>query len=184
MSDENLLILFSGGADSVLMLEMALAIKYKPLCLLIDYNQLHKIELEYAVNYLNNKKIPFETFKLDILTNSGLTGNGTKGTFQKVHSHYVPGRNTMFVAIGASIAESRKIDTLWLGADYSDKENLFPDCTQDFIYKANKLTHISGSIPIRVEAPLLGLTKENVMKLLEYFKVDLTTIFSGYGDFK
>ncbi len=184
MNNENLLISFSGGADSALMLEMALAVKYRPFCLVIDYDQLNKEELTYATTQLDAKKIPFKIFKLNLdIINSGLTGSGEQSTFNNVHSHYVPGRNTMFLSICASIAESKGIDTIWLGADYSDRENLFPDCTQEYIYKINQVFKISGSTPIRVEAPLLGLTKENILRLLTYFKVDLSTIFSGYGDF-
>ena len=41
----DLVILFSGGADSVLMLEMALELEMSPFCVLIDYEQLHIEEL-------------------------------------------------------------------------------------------------------------------------------------------
>jgi 7-cyano-7-deazaguanine synthase len=185
MDNKKILILFSGGADSVLMLEIALAMGYKPYCLLVDYQQLHIVELTYANNYLQKKKIPYQTFKLDLQgINSGLTGNGKQGTFKNVNPHYVPGRNTILLSIGASIAESMGINTIWLGADYSDMENKFPDCTQKYIYKANQMFKTSGSIPIKIEAPLLGLTKENVIKLLKHFGVEITEIFSGYGEFE
>ena len=37
----DLVILFSGGADSTLLLKIAEKINRKPLALMIDYNQLH-----------------------------------------------------------------------------------------------------------------------------------------------
>ena len=53
---EDLVILFSGGADSILLLELAAQLEKNPFCVLFDYNQKHVQELNFAKKYLNKRK--------------------------------------------------------------------------------------------------------------------------------
>jgi 7-cyano-7-deazaguanine synthase len=180
---EKILILYSGGADSRLMLEFANKICLSPYCLLIDYEQLHVEELLAAEKQLQELDIPFQTVSIDNLKiNSGLTGDGIKNRTGEVHEMHMPGRNSIFLSIAFSIAESRDIDTIWIGCDWSDRLSLFPDCYQEYLVKINEMFKIAGPRPIKVEAPLMGLSKENVLKLLKSFGVEEKDIFSGYGD--
>lgn len=180
---EDLLILYSGGSDSRLMLEFALRTGKKPYCVLIDYGQLHKQELDFAKEQLSNLNIDFRTVSLSNLqVESGLTGDGTRNTTGAVHEMHVPGRNSMFLSIAFSIAESKGIDTIWHGADWSDRLNLFPDCYQEYFVHVNEMFKFAGPKPIKVEAPLLGISKEMVLDLLKTFGVKDDEIFSGYGD--
>ena len=183
VKDCDLVILFSGGADSALMLAFAEATERKPFCVLVDYEQHHLSELTVAETYLNKKDIPFRRVKLwDLGITSGLTGDGVKGTFEGVHEMHVPSRNLMFVGIAASIAESMNIDTIWYGADWSDYINEFPDCKQEWVGRVNRVLEINGPKSIKFEAPLIGCSKENILKLLERTGINLSEIFSGYGD--
>ena len=113
---------------------------------------------------------------------SGLTGAGEKNESGDVNEFHVPGRNTMFLSLAFSKAESLGIDTIWIGCDWSDMLNLFPDCYPEYIIRVNELFKVAGPKKITVEAPLMGLTKENIMKLLKSQDVDEKQIFSGYGD--
>ncbi len=179
----DLVILFSGGADSVLMLEFARAAQKNPFCVLIDYEQLHREELTQAVTYLKKEKTQYRIVKLlDLGIDSGLTGDGIKSRFEGVHEMHVPSRNMMFVGIAASIAESMDADTVWYGADWSDYLHEFPDCKQEWIGRMNKVLEINGPNPIKLEAPLSGFSKETILKLLEKADINLDEIFSGYGD--
>jgi len=179
----DIVILFSGGADSVLMVEMANAFNKIPYCVLIDYEQLHIAELRTAKNYLRDNEVPFRVVKLhDLAVQSGLTGRGEKGRFEGVHEMHVPSRNLMFVGIAASIAEDMGVDTIWYGADFSDFINQFPDCMQPWFGAMNEVLKINGPNPIRLEAPLAGLTKETILNMLKKRGVDEKEIFSGYGD--
>ena len=109
----DLVILFSGGAVSVLMVEMAKDFGKVPLCVIIDYQQLHHDELHVAQKILRKKYgYPYRLVKLhDLAIQSGLTGAGQKSRFEGVHEMHVPSRNLMFVGIAASIAEDLGIDT-------------------------------------------------------------------------
>ena len=179
----DLVILFSGGADSMLLALLAKDLGKNPLFVLIDYQQLHREELEFAQRYLKKECLPYRIVMLNNLgITSGLTGDGTKGRFEGVHSMHVPSRNLMFISIAASIAEDMDIDTIWYGADYSDYIHEFPDCKQEWFGRLNKVLEINGPKPIKVEAPLCGLTKENIVTLLKGSDIDLKEIFSGYGN--
>lgn len=183
VKDCDLVILFSGGADSVLMLGFAEALSRKPFCVLIDYEQLHIEELIQAKTYLDKKDIPYRQVKIcDLGISSGLTGDGVKGTFEGVNEMHVPSRNLMFVSIAASIAESMNIDIIWYGADWSDYLNEFPDCKQEWLGRVNKVLEINGPNPIKFEAPLIGWSKANILELIEDSGINLSEIFSGYGD--
>jgi 7-cyano-7-deazaguanine synthase len=179
----DLVILFSGGADSILMLEVANSLGFTPYCVLIDYEQLHIEELRYAERYLRKYDIPFRTIMLHGLRiQSGLTGSGQKSRFEGVSEMYVPSRNLMFVGVAASIAEDIGAGTVWIGADFSDYFNLFPDCMQAWIGSMNKVLEINGPKPIKLEAPLLGMFKESILEILKRKGIGEEEIFSGYGD--
>jgi len=178
----DVVILFSGGADSVLMLEMAREFKKRAYCVLIDYEQLHIDELNVAKRYLQKHGIPFRIVQLHGLQiQSGLTGAGQKGRFEGVHEMHVPSRNLMFVGIAASIAEDMDVDTVWYGADYSDYENEFPDCMQAWFGAMNQVLKINGPKQMKLEAPLAGLTKETILEMLKNKGITDEHLFSGYG---
>lgn len=184
--DENskVVILYSGGADSTLLIEFAKKMKKGIYALLIDYGQLHKEELEFAEKYLSKNGITYNKVSIGGLSaQSGLTGSGEKGMYEGVADHYVPGRNTMFLSVAASEAESQGITNIWIGPDMSDFYGEFPDCKQVYIGKINEVFKVAFSYPIIVEAPLLGMSKEMVLSLLDSFGIKMNEIFSGYGKF-
>lgn len=190
MNSNKVVVLFSGGADSRLLLELALQTKEKIHCVLIDYQQLHNKELDVAkkildsyLKYGDGNKLTYQEVSLSGLNLcSALTGDGEKGRFgDQVSSWHVPARNIMFISIAASIAENLGFDLIWYGADYSDREGLFPDCYQDWVFKVNELLKINGSRPISLEAPLLGFSKQLVINYLESLGISKDSLFSGYG---
>jgi 7-cyano-7-deazaguanine synthase len=182
MDKKDLVILFSGGSDSMLMLKLALDLGKNPLAVLIDYGQVHVEELEFAKKQLKKLKVDLVEVKVDNpIINSGLTGNHVQDMSGAVHEMHVPGRNSVFLSLAFSIAENEGIDTIWLGSDWSDRLNLFPDCYQEYIVKINELFKIAGPKEIKVEAPLMGWTKEMVISYLyKKYSIMITDIFSGY----
>jgi 7-cyano-7-deazaguanine synthase len=179
----DLVILYSGGADSRLMLESCKELDLNPFCLMIDYEQLHPEELKFAKSHLEEAGIDSQTVKISGLDiDSGLTGDGVKDETGDVHEMHVPGRNTMFLSIAYSIAESKGVEMIWIGSDWDDRLNLFPDCYQEYIVAMNEAFKVAGPNPIEIQAPLSGLSKENIIKMLKKRGIGEHEIFSGYGD--
>lgn len=184
MRNCDLVVLFSGGADSTLLLKFAETMLRKPFALLVDYGQLHLEELDYAREYCKKNAIENTTIKIEgYNVRSGLT-SGEKGIYEGVDIHNVPARNTVFLSLAYGIAESKEITEIWYGPDWSDREHLFPDCYQEYIIRMNSLLEISGVKPIKVYAPTLGFTKEMVLLMLKnMYGITEKELFSGYGDF-
>lgn len=180
--DKRIVMLYSGGADSLLMLHMAKMTDKDPYCLLIDYEQKHIEELKYAIVQLEKLNVKYQVVKVrDLNINSGLTGNQSGGRWENVHEMNVPARNSWFLSLAASVAENMGINEVWIGCDMSDYYNEFPDCKQEYIGRMNKVFEVALTKPISIVAPLLGMTKELVVDILQYaFNVDLQSSYSGY----
>ena len=178
----DLVMLYSGGADSRLMLHWALQLRKKVYCILVDYGQKHIAELEYAIKHLTELGVAYQVVKLSGLNiDSGLTGNLVESRWENVHSANVPGRNSMFISIAYSIAENFGVTEIWYGPDYSDFENKFPDCYQSYVGNMNEVLKTAGVRPIKLYAPLLGWTKEMILEYLEKVVcVDMSEVHSGY----
>jgi len=204
----DVIILFSGGVESITLSQLAKTLNLKPYFLLIDYNQKHIEELDYAKKYLadcypeyakrydGQEGIPqgydnypgpkiknWDLVKIDLNINSALTGSGEKGLYTDVSKYHVPMRNTIFLSIACSYAESMGVPKVWLGASYDDAVHNFVDCEQKYILEFNELLKFASSANITVEAPFLGFRKEMVIKLLKSYGVSLEVAFSGYGQF-
>jgi len=181
---KEIILLFSGGMDSTLLMILALQLGYKPYCLLFDYGQKHKVELEFAMKQCEKcqliRQFAYEVVNLDLDVHSKLT-DGTE-PYKGVSPWHVPARNLIFISIAASIAESHGTDLVWYGANYEDREKLFPDCYQEWVFRLNQLLEINGSSKIKVEAPLLGMSKETIDKLRKSYNITDKEIFSGYGE--
>lgn len=176
---KKILLLYSGGLDSTLLLHLALDSGFDVYCLIFHYGQIHEKEVECAKAQCAKYNVPYTLASITMLGDSVLTGQDKQ--YDGVSPWHVPARNMLFVSYAASLAESRGIDLIWFGANYADRENSFPDCTQEWTYQMNKLLQINGSHPIKLEAPLLGMPKDIIEKLAEAFQINKEEIFSGYG---
>jgi len=179
---KDIVMLYSGGADSALMLRLAQMSGRNPHCILIDYGQRHAEELTYAVNQLREVGVQYQIISISGLNiDSGLTGNLKEGQYADVHEMHVPARNTIFIGLAMSVAESMDVDEVWYGPDYSDRIHLFPDCYQDYVVKMNEMMEIAGPKPIKLIAPLLGMSKELILEMLDIFwGIKKTELHSGY----
>jgi len=182
----DIVMLYSGGADSMLMLKLSQMAGKIPYCVLIDYGQKHVKELEYAMDQLKSESIEigYQIIKVENLNiDSGLTGDKIEARWDNVHAMNVPGRNTIFIGLATSVAENMGIDEVWYGPDYSDRINLFPDCYQEYVVKMNEVLAVSGVKPIKLVAPLLGMSKELILEILKNsFDIQLVEMYSGYEE--
>jgi len=183
---KKIVILFSGGLDSNVLLQQAKMLGYEPYCLFIDYDQLHIQEKSFARKMCKKENVPFQTVTLgNLKIDSKLTNpNHVENEDLTISKWYVPSRNLMFVSIAASIAESIKAVEIWYGASYEDTINLFPDCTQEWVGKVNEVLQMNSNYKVKLRAPLLGYDQQQVETIARNFKINKSEIFSGYGNIK
>ena len=181
-----ILVLFSGGADSTLLLFMGRVITSKVGVVIYQYGQKHEKEIDFATSFLHThpglvSNVYYLSLDFKHVTSPLLSCRECQPR-AGVHENHVPARNLIFVAHAAAIAESQGFDEIWYGADYSDRVNLFPDCTQEWVVKMNQILAVNGSCPLVLKAPLLGMPKEDIIIALENCGVRKEEVFSGYAN--
>lgn len=176
-----LVLAFSGGADSSVLLYMAAKQGYKEIhTVTFDYGQRHSKEmdciprqiqdlrLKYPGLVVTNKLLDVSYLK-NISPTSSLTNTDIDnpdiskiaGDAQPVS--YVPFRNQMFLTICCSYAESLQADTVWYGAAQIDSAAGYWDTSDDFVSEFNDLISLNRTNKITIQAPLLTMSKQDIV---------------------
>jgi 7-cyano-7-deazaguanine synthase len=141
-------LLASGGLDSTLL--MARLKENIGLALGIDYNQPHKIELNFAKKAAEFYGLPFEVTHLPKLP--------------LVNDVVFAARNAVLLSLGAAEAQARGFSHVVIGCNFSDAVR-FPDCRPDFIRNIGRA--IYDAYGVHVAAPLLQTTKAQIRMEVE-----------------
>jgi 7-cyano-7-deazaguanine synthase len=165
-------VLLSGGLDSSTTLYLAKKQGYRCLCLVFDYGQRHRREIE------NAKKIARQAKSVWKLVKISLPWKGSSLLDEKIElchsdsvipSTYVPARNIIFLSFALSYAEAIRAKAIFIGAHSQDYSG-YPDCRPEFyqaFIRAAELgtkTGIEGR-PIEVVTPLINKTKAQIIRL-------------------
>ncbi|WP_157814171.1 7-cyano-7-deazaguanine synthase [Olleya sp. Bg11-27] len=146
----------------------------------------HAIELEFARD--NAKKytvIEHKTIQLDsqLFSSSALVDSHKQLSAYKdgekpegEENAYVSYRNLVFLSMAVSLAESHKINDIYVAFNKDDCVN-FWDCTSAFLSQLNTISEHSKT---EVHAPLINLTKKEVVQLAKKLDVDLNRTISCY----
>lgn len=98
---------------------------------------------------------------------------------------YVPARNTIFLSFALSWAETLEAGDIFIGANAVDYSG-YPDCRPEFIKAfedmANLATKVSveGKVRFKINAPLIKLTKAEIIKKGTGLGVDYSRTWSCY----
>ena len=79
-------------------------------------------------------------------------------------SVWVPARNTVFTSIALSYAESIGAEIIITGWN-NEEGATFPDNSKEYLNKFNELINVGSPDKIRIEAPVIDLNKEELIKL-------------------
>jgi 7-cyano-7-deazaguanine synthase len=183
---KNAVILLSGGLDSATTLFYALSKGYDCHCLLFSYGQRHRKELLCARRVAKRAGVPFQmvTIKLpwsrSSLTDAASTiPSAVSAVSSKLPTTYVPGRNTIFISFALSYAESIGAEKIFIGANAVDYSG-YPDCRPEYYNALNK-TISALKVGVRVETPLIKMTKEQIITLGLKLKVPYELTWSCYA---
>lgn len=195
MKKATAVILLSGGLDSTTCLFWARRKGYRPVALSVRYGQRHDREILAARAVAKKAGAPLQevSFSLPWLAVSSLTNRRMKIPETApskigrgaIPSTYVPGRNTLFLALAASLADSVGAGAIVIGANALDYSG-YPDCRPAFLgafSKAAKLGTKRGTEkkPLRILAPLLHLDKKGIVRLAEKVGAPLSLTWSCYA---
>jgi 7-cyano-7-deazaguanine synthase len=187
-------ILFSGGLDSTTVLYLARKKGYSCHCLFFDYNQRHKKELRSAIKISKKLGYPLKIVKISLpwvtspLIDSCMkipdnakvfAANRQLSTVNFLPPTYVPGRNTIFLSFAVSYAESIGAKSIFIGANAIDYSG-YPDCRPKYISAWNKVSNALGA-DIKIEAPLLKMTKAQIIKYGRKLHVPYQLTWSCYA---
>lgn len=98
---------------------------------------------------------------------------------------YVPARNTIFLSFCLAFAEVLGASDIFIGVnalDYSGYPDCRPEYVKAFAAMANLATRgaVEGTTPIRIQTPLLDLTKRQIVELGLSLGVDYAQTLSCY----
>jgi len=188
-------VLFSSGLDSTTCLYWALAQGYTCETLSVSYGQRHVREIDTARKIGQKLGIKQHFITLDLpWLSKGCSLTNTSDVLpdvpleniekQGIPSTYVPGRNLLFLSLASSLADSIGADCIIAGPNAIDFSG-YPDCTPDF-YKAaasaiNLGTKLGVSEGIEVLAPLMHLSKAEIVKLAASLNVPFELTWSCYA---
>ena len=103
----------------------------------------------------------------------------------KIPNTYVPGRNTIFIAIGLSLAEATGSKNLCLGVNSIDYSG-YPDCRPDYISKYQELANLSSKAgiegkQINILTPLITMDKVNIIREAKRLNINIEETWSCYS---
>jgi 7-cyano-7-deazaguanine synthase len=181
--------------DSAVALAEARAAGFATCALTVRYGQRHACELaaaERVARALGAIERRVAAVELGALARSALTGTGTVPKDRDeaaigagVPATYVPARNTVLLALALAWAEALGARDLFLGVNAVDYSG-YPDCRPEFLRAFEGLAALAtaagteGGARFRVHAPLLALTKREIVLRAEVLGVDLALTHTCY----
>jgi 7-cyano-7-deazaguanine synthase len=188
--DDGAVVLLSGGLDSATCLAMARAEGYVCHALSVDYGQRHRSELgaarrvAAALGAASHRVIRID---LGAIGGSALTDSAiavpeipTEG----IPVTYVPARNTLLLSLALGLAEALDIRNIVIGANAVDYSG-YPDCRPEFIEAFQGLANLATRAgvqghPFRVHAPLIAMTKADIIRAGSSLGLDYALTVSCY----
>lgn len=187
--------LISGGLDSCVTSFIAKEQGYEIYAISFNYGQLHKKELDcsnkiaQAVGVENRiiLDVDFQKFGKSSLLNTSsdsIQDHNLKDIAREIPSTYVPARNTVFLSMALAYAESTDADAIFIGVNAVDYSG-YPDCRPEYIQAYQKMADLATKKgiegrSIKIEAPLLQLTKSEIIKTGLKLNAPLADTWSCY----
>ena len=188
-------IALSGGLDSTTMLALALQQGFDVHAMTFRYGQRHSSEIDAARRVAGHYGVRDHVVAdIDLRTfgGSALTADIAvpKDRTDDAISHgipitYVPARNTIFLSYCLAWAEVLGASDIFIGVNALDYSG-YPDCRPEYVNAfqtmANLATRggVEGTTPIRIQTPLLHLTKREIVELGVSLGVDYSLTLSCY----
>ncbi|MDH4167267.1 MAG: 7-cyano-7-deazaguanine synthase QueC [Gammaproteobacteria bacterium] len=187
------IVLVSGGLDSATCLAIARAEGYRCHALSFQYGQRHHAELGAAgkvaarLGAVEHRvmQIDLGAFGGSALTDTSIAVPEDGASGATIPVTYVPARNTVFLALALAWAEVLQAHDIFIGVNAVDYSG-YPDCRPEFIAAFARMANLAtregveGREPLRIRAPLIELTKAEIIRRGLALGVDFGMTVSCY----
>lgn len=188
-------VLLSGGLDSSTVVALAKRDGFDVHALSFRYGQRHDVELEAAVAVARNAGITdHRIIDIDLRAfgGSALTDDIEVPTYDDeadidtdIPVTYVPARNTIFLSFALAFAEVLGSSDIFIGVNALDYSG-YPDCRPEFIDAFQTMarlatkTGVQGTTEVTIHAPLMAMTKADIVTAGTALGVDYGITISCY----
>ncbi|MGB0205951.1 MAG: 7-cyano-7-deazaguanine synthase QueC [Neptuniibacter sp.] len=183
-------VLLSGGLDSATALAIALDQGYQCYVLSFDYGQRSLTELNAAKEIAKQMAVAEHRvirLHLEDFGGSALTDHSIEVPEEETDEipvTYVPARNTVFLSLALGWAEVLEADSIFIGVNAVDYSG-YPDCRPEYIAAFETMANLATKRgvegqPIKIETPLIDLTKEQIIQTGSRLGVDYSLTVSCY----
>lgn len=169
------LVLFSGGQDSATCLAWALSRYRRVETVGFDYGQRHAVEMQARLDVRDGmtRVLPDLADRLGPDHVVDLTGYGriaesalTAGKAMELDARglpttFVPGRNLVFLAVAAALADRRGLEALVGGMCETDYSG-YPDCRDETLRAMERALGLGMDAAVRLHTPLMWRDKAAV----------------------
>ena len=184
-------VLVSGGLDSATTLAIAREQGRECYALSVDYGQRHRAELDAASLIAKSLgAVEHRTLRVDL---GGIGGSALTDPSIAVPESpqigipvtYVPARNTVMLSFALGWAEVLNAPEIFIGVNAVDYSG-YPDCRPAFIEAFTRVANLAtkaaveGSTRFRIVAPLMDLTKADIIRRGVELGVDYGLTVSCY----
>ena len=187
--------LLSGGLDSTTSLQIARAEGYEVYAMSFRYGQRHSIELESASRIARSagvEKHLIVDIDLRAIGGSALTDEikvpkerSSEEMSSGIPVTYVPARNTIFLSFALGWAETLGAEDIFIGVNALDYSG-YPDCRPEYIEAFERMANLAtkagveGRMHLRIHAPLIAMTKAEIIKKGLELGIDYSLTHSCY----
>jgi len=191
----NAVVLLSGGIDSATAAAIAKKQGFRLHALSFDYGQRHIRELDSARRvgvFLRAESHRFINLDLRAFGGSALTDQievpkdrNMAEISRAIPITYVPARNTIFLSFALALAERIEASEIVFGANQLDYSG-YPDCREEYIKAFEQMANLAtqagveGKTRLTIRAPLLHLTKSEIIKKGLELGLDYSLTWSCY----
>lgn len=190
-------LLLSGGLDSTTLLAQALRDGFDVHPMTFRYGQRHAREVEAARRVAAHYGVQDRQIIVDIdlraFGGSALTSDipvpkdrelAAAGEHD-IPATYVPARNTIFLSFALARAEVLPARDILIGVNAVDYSG-YPDCRPAYIEAFERMANLAtrggvhGTNPVRIRAPLMTMSKAEIIRLGQTLGVDYSITTSCY----